>query len=100
MTLDKRYRRARASGKGQMLSVMGEVKGSASYVAIERVTGVAGRKRTFALSMAADDRGTPSLSITVVPDSGTGASGAPGGWTSGSSRTGSISRPQYMTGAP
>jgi len=62
-----------ASTKGQMLSAMTEVKGSAGYVAIERVEGVLhGRKGTFVLQHTGSmDRGKPTLSITVVPDSGT-----------------------------
>jgi hypothetical protein len=63
-----------ASSKGQMLSVMGEVKGSAGYVAIERVTGsLNGHVGSFALQHTGTmDRGAPQLSVTVVPDSGTG----------------------------
>jgi len=60
--------------KGQMLSAMTETKGSAGYVAIERVEGALhGRRGTFILQHAGTmDRGNPSLSVTVVPDSGTG----------------------------
>lgn len=60
--------------RGQMLSAMSEVKGSAGYVAIERVDGtLKGRKGTFTLQHTGTmNRGTPSLSIKVVPDSGTG----------------------------
>ena len=59
---------------GQMLSAMTEVKGSAGYVAIERVDGVLdGRRGTFVLQHSGSmNRGAPSLSVTVVPDSGTG----------------------------
>ncbi len=62
------------ASKGQMLSTMGEVKGSAGYVAMESVSGtLRGRKGTFALQHSGTmTRGTPSLVITVVPDSGTG----------------------------
>ena len=62
-----------ASTKGQMLSAMTEVKGSAGYVAIERVEGVLHRRKgTFVLQHTGSmDRGKPTLSITVVPDSGT-----------------------------
>lgn len=62
-----------ASTKGQMLSAMTEVEGSAGYVAIERVEGALhGRTGSFALQHTGSmDRGTPSLSVTVVPDSGT-----------------------------
>ena len=62
-----------ATTKGQMLSAMTEVKGSAGYVAIEKVEGVLkGRKGTFVLQHTGTmTRGAPSLSVTVVPDSGT-----------------------------
>ncbi|MEZ4417201.1 MAG: DUF3224 domain-containing protein [Gemmatimonadota bacterium] len=58
---------------GQMLSAMGGVEGSAGYVAIEVVTGtLGGRKGSFVLQHSATmDRGRPSMSITVLPDSGT-----------------------------
>ena len=75
MALDKQFHGdLEASSKGQMLSTMGDVKGSAGYVAMERVSGtVHGRKGTFALQHSGTmTRGTPSLTITVVPDSGTG----------------------------
>jgi hypothetical protein len=60
--------------KGQMLTGMSEVKGSGSYVAIEKVDGtLQGRKGTFILQhIGIMVRGAPSLTITVVPDSGTG----------------------------
>ena len=63
-----------ASTRGQMLSAMAEVKGSAGYVAIEYVEGsLHGRKGSFVLQHAGTmNRGAPSLSVTVVPDSGTG----------------------------
>jgi hypothetical protein len=63
-----------ASTKGQMISAMTDTKGSAGYVAIERVTGsLKGRSGTFVLQHSGTmNRGTPSLSVTVVPDSGTG----------------------------
>lgn len=74
MLLDKRYRGALdATGQGQMLAFGTAVQGSAAYVALEQVTGVlAGRRGSFALLHSGTmDRGTPSLSMTVVPDSGT-----------------------------
>jgi Protein of unknown function (DUF3224) len=63
-----------ASTTGQMLSAMTEVKGSAGYVAIERVDGVLNGKRgTFVLQHTGTmNRGGPTLSVSVVPDSGTG----------------------------
>jgi len=63
-----------ATTVGQMLSAMTEVKGSAGYVAIEKVEGVlSGRKGTFVLQHTGTmNKGSPSLSVRVVPDSGTG----------------------------
>lgn len=63
-----------ATTQGQMLSAMGTVQGSAGYVAIERVEGtLAGRHGSFVLQHTGTmDRGTPSLRVSVVPDSGTG----------------------------
>jgi len=57
-----------------MLTAMTDVKGSAGYVAIERVTGrLHGRRGSFVLQhSSALTRGAPLQSITVVPDSGTG----------------------------
>ena len=50
------------------------MKGSAGYVALERVTGtLAGRTGSFVLQHTGlMCRGAPSLKITVVPDSATG----------------------------
>jgi hypothetical protein len=63
-----------ATSKGQMLTAMTEVTGSAGYVAIERVSGkLHGHSGTFALQHSGSmTRGAPHLTITVVPDSGTG----------------------------
>ena len=75
MALDKQFHGdLEATSKGQMLSTMGDVKGSAGYVAMERVSGTLhGRKGTFALQHNATmTRGVPALNIIVVPDSGTG----------------------------
>jgi hypothetical protein len=75
MTIDKQFHgELEATSVGQMLSSMGSVKGSAGYVAIEKVTGTLnGRKGTFVLQHNATmDRGKPELNIIVVPDSGTG----------------------------
>jgi hypothetical protein len=62
-----------ATSKGQMLSAGSVQKGSAGYVAIERVSGqLHGRRGTFVLQHSGSmSRGTPSLVLTVVPDSGT-----------------------------
>ena len=53
----------------------GTVKGSAGYVAIEHVEGTLhGRAGTFVLQHTGTmNGGTPSLRVSVVPDSGTGA---------------------------
>jgi hypothetical protein len=75
MSIDKRITGDLvATTEGQMLSAMTEVAGSAGYVAIERVQGVLhGRSGSFVLQHTGSmDRGAPSLSVTVVPDSGTG----------------------------
>jgi hypothetical protein len=59
--------------RGQMLSAGTHTRGSACYVAIDQVTGeLDGRKGSFLLQHTGImNRGAPSLSITVVPDSGT-----------------------------
>ncbi|HEY1940360.1 MAG TPA: DUF3224 domain-containing protein [Candidatus Angelobacter sp.] len=75
MTIDKQFHGdLEGTSKGQMLTGMTEVKGSAGYVAIEKVTGtLKGRSGTFILQHTGImDRGKPQLKITVVPDSGTG----------------------------
>ncbi|MDX6611790.1 MAG: hypothetical protein QOD75_976 [Blastocatellia bacterium] len=75
MSLDKHFHGdLEASSRGQMLAVGTEVKGSAGYVAMERVNGTLhGKSGTFALQHSGTmTRGTPQLTITVVPDSGTG----------------------------
>ncbi len=74
MLIDKQFHGdLAASSKGQMLAAMTEVKGSAGYVAIERVTGTLhGRKGSFVLQHnGIMDRSAPQLSVVVVPDSGT-----------------------------
>jgi uncharacterized protein DUF3224 len=73
MSLDKRYHGdLEATSKGEMLSAVTEVAGSAGYVAIERVTGTLhGRSGSFVLQhRGIMTRGTPRLTISVVPDSG------------------------------
>jgi hypothetical protein len=74
-TIDKRYHgELEATAKGEMLAAQTDVKGSAGYVALERVTGtLAGRSGSFILQHSATmSRGTPQLSISVVPDSAIG----------------------------
>jgi hypothetical protein len=75
MSIDKTFRGdLDAAGIGEMLSAATPVKGSAAYVAIERVSGsLHGRTGTFMLQHTATmTRGAPQLVISVVPDSGTG----------------------------
>lgn len=58
----------------QMLSAGTDVKRSAGYVAMERVAGtLQGRRGSFVLQHSGTmNRGAQQLSVTVVPDSGTG----------------------------
>ena len=75
MTLDKQFHGdLEGTSKGVMLAASTDVKGSAGYVAIERVSGTLhGRSGTFVLQHSGTmTRGAPELRITVVPDSGTG----------------------------
>ena len=64
-----------ATSRGQMLALHTEVKGSAGYVALEVVEGTLDeREGTFALAhLGTMQRGEGELTVTVVPDSGTGA---------------------------
>jgi hypothetical protein len=63
------------TGKGEMLAVVTEVKGSAGYVAMERVTGrLNGKTGSFVLqhsAMMVDDV-PQNWSVTVLLNSGTG----------------------------
>lgn len=56
-----------------ILAVMSPVQGSGAYVAMERIQGTLDGRRGsfFAQHNGIMDRGTPSLDLTVVPDSGT-----------------------------
>jgi hypothetical protein len=72
MSIDKQYSGDLvATGKGEMLTANTNVKGSAGYVAIEQVTGTLhGRSGSFVLQHSGTmTRGTPRLTVTVVPDS-------------------------------
>lgn len=74
MSLDKQFHGdLEANGKGEMLAARTAVPGSAGYVAMERVTGTLhGRNGSFVLQhTGVMTRGTPQLSVIVVPDSGT-----------------------------
>jgi hypothetical protein len=75
MTIDKQFHGdLEATAKGQMLVAGTDVKNSAGYVAIERITGTLhGRGGSFVLQHSGVmTRGAPQQSITVVPDSGSG----------------------------
>jgi hypothetical protein len=75
MLIDKRFSGdLEATSKGQMLAVRTGVEGSAGYVALEQVEGtLQGRTGAFFLQHTGTmERGAQQLSVTVVPDSGTG----------------------------
>jgi hypothetical protein len=75
MTIDKQFHGdLEGTSKGQMLTAGTAVKGSAGYVAIEKVDGKLHRRNgTFIFQHSGTmTRGAPQLSVTVVPDSGTG----------------------------
>ena len=75
MSLEKKFEGDLvAAGKGEMLTALTPTKGSAGYVAIERVTGVLhGKTGSFVFQHSGTmNQGTQRLSITVVPGSGTG----------------------------
>ena len=62
-----------ATSRGEMLTALTRVRGSAGYVAVEQVSGtLQGRRGTFVLQHSGImTRGTQQLTVTVVPDSGT-----------------------------
>ncbi|HEX7184015.1 MAG TPA: DUF3224 domain-containing protein [Thermoanaerobaculia bacterium] len=75
MSIDKQFHGdLEATSEGEMLTAVTEVKGSAGYVAVERVSGTLhGRTGSFVLQHSGTmNRGVPELTVTVVPDSGTG----------------------------
>lgn len=75
MSIDKQFHGdLEATCKGQMLTAVTDVKGSAGYVAIERITGtLQGRTGSFVLQHSGTlTRGASQQTVTVVPDSGTG----------------------------
>ncbi|HEX3695761.1 MAG TPA: DUF3224 domain-containing protein [Polyangia bacterium] len=72
------------SSSVEMLNALTPVKGSAGYVALERVFGTLhSRVGSFVLQHSGTmNRGQPALSVTVVPDSGTaGLKGIAGAMT-------------------
>lgn len=75
VSIEKRFAGAlEATSKMQMIAARTPLEGSAGYVAIERVAGALdGKRGTFLLQHSGIvTRGARSLSVTVVPDSGTG----------------------------
>lgn len=75
MLISKTYRGGLdGSGQGQMLSKRTEIEGSAGYVAIEVFNGSIQEKHGsfILLHTGIMNRGTSSLEVNVVPDSGTG----------------------------
>ena len=75
MSIDKTFHgELEASSKGEMLSAMTAVQGSAGYVAIEQVVGLlAGRVGSFALAhFGTMCDGQNHLVLEVVPNSGAG----------------------------
>ena len=78
-SLEKRFAgELDATSHVEMLAAGTPTKGSAAYVALERVTGtLAGKAGSFALThVGVMNRGTPSLAVTVVPDSAPARSSA------------------------
>ncbi len=75
MKFDKRFEGSLVgTSVVDMMAAGSSVKGSAGYVALERVEGqLDGRTGSFVLQHSGTmDRGIPSLSVTVVPDTATG----------------------------
>jgi len=73
-SIDKTFRGdLEATSVGVMVAAGTATKGSAGYVALERVTGTLGGKNgTFVLQhFGIMNRGAPELIVRVVPDSGT-----------------------------
>ena len=63
-----------ATSKGEMISAVTTVKGSAGYVALEQVSGqLLGKEGSFVLMhYGTMDKGAQKLILEVVPDSATG----------------------------
>jgi hypothetical protein len=75
MSIDKTFSgELQGTSIGEMLTGMTGTKGSAAYVAMERVSGTLhGRRGTFILHhTGVMHRGAQQLDVLVVPDSGTG----------------------------
>jgi hypothetical protein len=74
MALDKTFHGdLEATSRGQMLATRSDVEGSAGYVAMEKVVGAMhGRKGSFVFQHSGlMNRGAASLTLVIVPDSGT-----------------------------
>ena len=74
LTIDKRFHGdLEGISKGEMLALQTEIKGSAGYVALERVTGkLKGRSGSFVLQHSGTmNRGDEDTHVSVVPDSAT-----------------------------
>ena len=75
IAIDKQFRGdIEGTSKGEMMTAATDVKGSAGYVAVERITGkLKGRNGAFTLLHLATMRrgGDFNMTLTVVPDSGT-----------------------------
>ena len=75
LIIDKKFHGdLEATSKGEMLSAGTETTGSAGYVAVEKVIGTLnGKTGSFILQHSGTmTRGEGRLTVTVVPDSGTG----------------------------
>jgi hypothetical protein len=75
LSIDKTFNGDLAgASKGQMVGAFTAVEGSAGYVALERVTGALnGRAGSFILQHSGSmSRGSQTIIVTVVPDSGSG----------------------------
>jgi hypothetical protein len=74
MSIDKRFvGDLSGTSRGEMMTAAGTTAGSAGYVAVERVTGTLhGRSGEFLLQhFGTMRRGEGTLTVEVVPDSGT-----------------------------
>lgn len=74
-SIEKTFHGALAgTSRGEMLAVRTAVKGSAGYVALEEVKAtLEGRSGSFFLQHSGlMDKGMPTLTVSVVPDSATG----------------------------
>lgn len=75
MSLDKIYAgKLSAHSQGEMFSAVTQTQGSAGYVALEQVTGsLSGKQGSFVLQHSGImNQGDASLTLQVIPDSGSG----------------------------